>query len=414
MKWIGVLEFCCGLLLLLGIILGIVRMQLMKKNKNVPTKTRRKGKYAILIPAREEAKVIQGILKSIQKQTYPIEMKQVYVIVEREEDPTVTICEKYGASVFVRKELENKRRKGYALDECLKEILKTKQYDAYFIFDADNILADDYLEKMEKAYLEGYDLGFGYRNCKNGNDSLIAASSTLTFSMINTIGNEEKMKNTNNLVITGTGFFIAGEWVQKWKGYPFHSLTEDYELSLYATLHSMTTKYVEDAIFFDEQPKYYKDTVHQRIRWIKGFFTARKEYVPLLRKKRKEKGKNYGSQIGEVIGILPVILLVVGAALYLGVQVVAICFALRGEISLFVPLIKLVVFLLLVYFFLVILSQLLLIKENGKLNLSKKMQRRVIFFNPLYLMTYIPCAIKALLKKEVTWKQVRHGKTEIS
>ena len=41
-------------------------------------------------------------------------------------------------------------------------------------------------------------------------------------------------------------------------------------------------------------------------------------------------------------------------------------------------------------------------------NLNKKMQIKALFFSPLFFLTYIPCAIKALLKKKVTWEKVPH------
>ena len=39
-------------------------------------------------------------------------------------DETVKIVKEYGGNIYVRKNIENRRRKGYALDECLKNILK--------------------------------------------------------------------------------------------------------------------------------------------------------------------------------------------------------------------------------------------------------------------------------------------------
>ena len=62
---------------------------------------------------------------------------------------------------------------------------------------------------MINSIEEGYDIGISYRNTKNGS-TLVAASSALTFSMINTIGNQLKSKYTNNLTISGTGYYIKG------------------------------------------------------------------------------------------------------------------------------------------------------------------------------------------------------------
>ena len=71
-----------------------------------------------------------------------------------------------------------------------------------------------------------------------------------------------------------------------WKGYPFHTLTEDYELSSYATLNNLTTYYNTKSIFYDEQPLRFKDTINQRIRWIRGYFDVRKIYNKKIIKMR--------------------------------------------------------------------------------------------------------------------------------
>ena len=135
---------------------------------------------------------------------------------------------------------------------------------------------------MINSIEEGYDIGISYRNTKNSS-TLVAASSALTFSMINTIGNQLKSKYTNNLTISGTGYYIKGSLVEDWQGFPFNTLTEDYELTLYSTLNNLTTTYNEKAIFYDEQPDSFKVSMKQRTRWVKGYFEARKIYIKEIR-----------------------------------------------------------------------------------------------------------------------------------
>ena len=38
------------------------------------------------------------------------------------------------------------------------------------------------------------------------------------------------------------------------------------------------------------------------------------------------------------------------------------------------------------------------------------MRIKTIFFSPLFFITYVPCALKALLKKDVQWEKVEHIK----
>ena len=76
--------------------------------------------FAILIPARDESLVISNLLDSIEKQSINVDSKNIYIIVESSDDPTVLIAKKRGINIVYRKDL-TKRRKGYALDDAIKE-----------------------------------------------------------------------------------------------------------------------------------------------------------------------------------------------------------------------------------------------------------------------------------------------------
>lgn len=396
-----IIRIVCIALILIGVLIMIIKDALIKKNNNQPSKRDDEHNFCILIPARDESNVIEGLLKSIKNQAYNINMKDVYVIVEDAKDKTVAICEKYNASVIVRKHLELKR-KGYALDEAVKEILSEKKhYDAYFIFDADNILDKNFMKNMLPVFDKGYDFASGYRNSKNGNASVIAAASSLTFSLVNTLFNKRKIRETRNITFSGTGFYIRGYIIDELKGYPFHSLTEDYELSMYSAIKNYTTYYNETSIFYDEQPVKYKQTVTQRIRWIRGFFDVRRKYAKDLRKSFKLNDPNYGSKIDELIGISPYILIVVGYILWLIASITNMI------INKYV--LETILLIISGYFILLLFTLGLLIIEKKMLDINTKMKIKTLFFNPIFLITYVPCAIKALLKKEVTWDKITHG-----
>lgn len=391
-----------GLVLLIYAGILFLRGNAALKQNSLQLKPRKiKPRVAILVAARDESKVIAGLLESIQRQTVNVSPEDVYVIVETLDDPTVQICKRYHNTVILREDL-NKQRKGYALDEAIRQILaRDRRYDAYFIFDADNILSEDYLEEMLKIYVAGYEIATGYRNSKNGNTNVISAVSSLTFSMINVMGNRNRATHGANIIFSGTGYYIAGDLIEEWQGWPFQSLTEDYELSLYATLHSLTTFYNEKAMFYDEQPTKYRQTVAQRVRWIKGYFSARKKYIPLIRVKKH--GNNYGSLVKERIGVRPAIFAILGLlAIIVGV-VIELC-TLGKALDIIAAIPGILVF---VYIVLMLITIEMLKRE--KLDLTTKTKLKAVLFNPIYLATYIPCALKALLKKDVSWTKIKHG-----
>ena len=357
-------------------------------------------RMAVLIPARDESAVIAGLFESLKNQTMSVNPADVYVIAESQDDPTVKLAEQYRHQVIVRTDL-SRQCKGAALDEALKQILPDHDYDVYFIFDADNILAPDYFEKMCASYQVGYEIATGYRNMKNNNTNVIAAVSGLTFSMINTMSNHERSEHGANIVISGTGYYVDGKLIEEWQGWPFQSLTEDYELSLYATLHGVSTYYNERATFYDEQPTTYRQTVAQRVRWVKGYFTARKKYIPLMRLKKH--AHNYGSLKKERIGVWPAICAVVGLILVILGSFIDLSLLGYGWL---VPWAILGV-VILVYVVLMIITAVMLRREHYEL--SPRLKFWTIVVNPWYLVTYIPCALKALLKREVVWQKIEHG-----
>lgn len=366
-----------------------------------PKKYNNKKRYCILIPARYESKVINNLLLSITKQTTKINPKDIYIIVESIKDKTVDIAKQYNMNIILRENLSLKR-KGYALNDAVTYILKKQiHYDAYFIFDADNILDKDFIKNMEKSINEGYDIGIGYRNTKNSN-TLVSASSALTFSMINTMLNERKNKYHNNLTISGTGYYIKGSIVEDWNSFPFHSLTEDYELTLYAILNNLTTTYNKKAIFYDEQPDNFNISLKQRTRWVKGYFEARKKYINKISKSETKNDPNFASKVNAFLGVTPYIYIIIG------LLIILFNILITKGITTF--LCYLTIFLLLIYLVLSIFTILMLKKEKNNLNISKSMKIKVIFYNPIFMFSYIICLLRTIFIKDIKWDKIDHNK----
>lgn len=365
--------------------------------------------FAILIPARDESKVISNLIDSIEKQTFKIDSKDIYIIVESKKDKTVDIAKERNINIIYRKKLTNRRRKGYALDDAIKEILrKKKHYDAYFIFDADNVLDRNYFKEMVKSYKKGYDIGIGYRNTKNGNSSIFSACSSLTFSMINNFSNNYKMKHNLTLTVSGTGFYIKGKILEELGGYPFNSLTEDYEFTLYATLNDLTSTYNMKAKFFDEQPTDYNTTIKQRTRWVKGYFDSRRKYYPLLKNKAELKDNNYPSVYITLVGVKPYVLLVISVILYLANLTYRIISNSIVKVEVYTLLLQFLVIVLAIYIVLLIFTGILLIKEKDNLRLNRNMKIKSLFFNPLFLASYVKCLYLALKNKDLAWEKIEH------
>ena len=91
------IDLICLIFIFLGITLLILGNINIRRNKNTVVKKDDDYDFCVLIPARDESKVIEGLLKSLE---LSVNMQDVYVIVEDKKDKTVDICNKYQANVI--------------------------------------------------------------------------------------------------------------------------------------------------------------------------------------------------------------------------------------------------------------------------------------------------------------------------
>ena len=138
--------------------------------------------YAVLICARNEENVIGDLLEDLKRQTYPSRLLDIFVLADNCQDSTALIAGRKGATVYKRRNLR-KTGKGYALNELLENIKKDHglDYDGYFVFDADNLLKEDFIERMNDTFCLGYDIVTSYRNSKNPFSSWISFGHSLWF-----------------------------------------------------------------------------------------------------------------------------------------------------------------------------------------------------------------------------------------
>ena len=379
-----------------------------KKPKNFK-ETDKKGKYAILVPARDESSVIEGLLKSLKGPTYDKDFFDVYVITETEEDLTNILTKKYGYNFFVRQDLEDKHTKGFALDEVIKDIYnKNLHYDAFFIIDADNTIAPNYIEEMNKAYFSGIDIAMSYKNVTNINDDWVSCCSSLLFCNVNTFQNKAKTRLFNTMLISGTGLYISSKIIDEFKGFPFTSLTEDYELSSFITMNKYKVAYVESTEVFVEQPVELSTVNKQRIRWCKGYFDVSKKMKKETKKAFKQNGSNKIGILENRLALIPNVVAIATIILYTLSLIVMIIIGLcvkRMDVC-GTAAICLCEFLAIYYLVLCIYTMLQFIVERDRIKVGKKLMLKSIVLNPIFINLFVYQAIAALVSKNVGWKKI--------
>lgn len=241
-----------------------------------------KHKYAIVIAARNEQSVIGNLLDSIKQQDYPQELITVFVVADNCTDKTAEVARSKGAICYERFDNERKT-KGFALQylfECIERDYGRKSFEGYFVFDADNLLKEDYISRMNDSFDAGEKIITSYRNTKNFNEGWIA--STYALHWLRSIRQNHRARSLLRLAtnIQGTGFLFTNEIVEK--GWKYTSLTEDRALTADAVAQGYRISYNDKAEFYDEQPTSLKVALRQRLRWSKGHLLAFVESGPYL------------------------------------------------------------------------------------------------------------------------------------
>lgn len=241
------------------------------KEKQKPKLVDKNHKFMAVISARNEETVISSLIKSLKDQDYPSELLDIYVIADNCTDRTADVARQAGAIVLERFD-ESKRSKGYALEWFFEYILKNKkdEYDAFCIFDADNVVSKDFYTKMNDRLCRGEKIVQGYRDIKNPEDTWVTANYALFYWTMNKFFHYTRYKLGLSPLINGTGFMVSMDVVKENNGWHSETLTEDIEFSIKSIIKGYTIGWAHDAVVYDEQPLGFATSWRQRTRWAVG------------------------------------------------------------------------------------------------------------------------------------------------
>lgn len=378
----------------------------IKKDK--PLKEPKANRFAVLISARNESGVIKQLLDSIKSQTYPSELVDIYVVADNCTDNTAEIARECGANVYERFDTVNVG-KGYALNYLLREISRKyndEHYDGFFVFDADNVLDPHYIEEMNKTFSSGYDILTSYRNSKNYGDNWISAGYSLWFLRESKYLNYSRMLMNTSCAISGTGFMFSKEIAKELNGWKYYLLTEDIEFTVDHVINNYKIGYAKNAVLYDEQPKEFKQSVRQRMRWAKGYYQVLCNYGSKLIK-GIFKDKSF-SCYDMSMSIMPAMVLTIFSAV---INITAILVGLMADISVAPVLESIMGGFVSMYVTMYTIGAITTISERKKIYTSTWKKILYTFTFPIFMMTYIPITFVALFKK-VEWKPIVHSQSK--
>ena len=361
-------------------------------------------RYGVMISARNEESVIANLVRNIKDQNYPQELITVFVVADNCTDDTALVAREAGAVVYER---FNKREvgKGYALDFLLTQIgedYPKDSFDGFFVFDADNLLDENYIAEMNKTFSQGHRIITSYRNSKNYDANWISAGYSLWFLRESQYLNNSRMLLGTSCAVSGTGFLVHREVIEKNGGWKFFLLTEDIEFTVHSIINGERIAFCKKAVLYDEQPTDFAQSWRQRLRWAKGFLQVFKKYGSTLAKTifTQKSFSSYDMLMIIAPAIFLTMLSVIG-----NITAIIIGSTLGYDVHQVVN--SLLWTCLNGYLLLFVIGLITLISEWKQIHCKPFYKIAHLFTFPIFEATYVPIALAALFKK-VEWKPIIH------
>ena len=371
---------------------------------------RRPPNRAAAICARNEESVIGELISSLRAQDYPAELLDIYVLADNSTDATARVARQAGAIAFERFN-PYQVGKGYALNELFSQIRSRRplsDYDAFLVFDADNIVDSHFVSAMDRTFAQGYDVLTSYRNSKNFASSWVSAGYSIWFLREARFLNYPRMKLHTNCAISGTGFLVSSKIIEENGGWPYHLLTEDIQFSTVCATKGWRIGYCDDAILYDEQPVTFSQSWRQRMRWAKGFYQVNAHCgMPLLRGCLR--GPIRFSCYDMLMTVAPCTLLTI-AAVFINLFCCVTMLSLPSFLARFMLRYvarSLLDMLTWSYGVMFAYGLLTVLAEWRRIPVSPLKKVMYLPFFPLFMFSYIPITLTALLV-HVEWKPIRH------
>ncbi len=268
MEWISygfslLMWFLAGYFGVAALYLFIFALAGRKPLPYVEAKSATCSRFAVLIPAYKEDAVILNTAQEARNQNYPADRYDVVIIADSLKPETLAALQQLEVTV-VRVAFANST-KAKAINKAIDEL--PDHYDGVIVLDADNIMAPDFIEKINNALHAGEVVVQGHRVARNENTA---------FALLDAISEEinnhifrkghRVLGLSAALIGSGIGFEYRfhKEVMKKVKAVGGY----DKELELRILKSGRRIAYVEDAYVFDEKVQNARTFDQQRRRWL--------------------------------------------------------------------------------------------------------------------------------------------------
>lgn len=237
-------------------------------------------RFAVLIPAHNEERLIESTLCSFGELDYPTDLFTVHVVADHCTDATAELARSSGVAVHERSDPEVPG-KGPSLQWLLARIdAAGESVDAFVFVDADTTVDRSFLRELDRSLSAGNAVVQAHYAVRDPDDSQVVAfraAALAARTYLRPLG-RTAIGGSAGLYGNGMAFRPA---VLAGRGWSDH-LTEDIELYLELLLDGVRVAFAPRARLEAEMPATLEASRSQHERWERGRLDLARRYVPRL------------------------------------------------------------------------------------------------------------------------------------
>ena len=249
----------------------------VRRSVNLPS-------MSIVVPVKDEEKVIERLLQALMKLNYPVGKLEVIIVEDASKDRTPVICRKYSRLYpGIVKYFHRKISKGKP--SALNYGFKQANGKIVAVFDADNVPEPDTLVKAA-GYFEDPSVAAvqGTTHAINADENML--TKVVSYEEAGWLKHYLQGKDALGLFVplTGSCQFIRKDIAEEVGLWDEDCLAEDLEMSARITEKGYSIKFASDLISWQEAPSRLPHLIRQRLRWYRGYMDVAVKYGRFLRR----------------------------------------------------------------------------------------------------------------------------------
>lgn len=244
--------------------LGIFATASLFNKGHETLRTKKQNRFVVLIPSYKQDAVIEQAVISILSQAYPQRMFDVTVISDHQDEMTNMRLAQYPITLLTPNFEESTKAK--SLQYAIFNLPEFKIYDIALVLDADNIVEQDFLSKVNEAFESAATKAIQMHRISRNRDTTAALLGSIFEEINNAIFRRGHINVGLSSALAGSGIAYNFAWF-KTNVMKARTAGEDKELEALLLRQEYFIDYFDDIYVYGEKKRTTAKLNQQRGRW---------------------------------------------------------------------------------------------------------------------------------------------------